>query len=330
MADITVLGSGGWGIALGLTLFENGHNVTLWTKFSEEANSLNAARESKLLPGITIPKEIAITTDTSSILTCDIAVMAVPSFAVRETAKLLKNKKNGIIVNVAKGFEKESLKRLSVTIEEETTLPVIVLSGPSHAEEVARKVPTSLVAAGNNYDDVHTVIKTFSCQTLRIYSTNDKCGVELGGALKNVIAVAGGFCDGLQLGDNTRAALITRGLVEIARLGTAMGADEKTFAGLSGLGDLIVTCTSKHSRNHRFGELVAKGMDVNEALKTVGTVEGYHAAALTMKLAKKYNVTMPITAECCKVMYEGMPVKDAVKHLMTRPVCDETETTWIK
>ncbi len=330
MADITVLGSGGWGIALSLTLYENGHNVTLWTKFTEEAEMLNEKRESPLLSGVPIPRQIEITTNANCIKKAAIVVMAVPSFAVRETAKLLKDKTSGIIVNVAKGFEKGTLKRLSEVIKEETKAPVVVLSGPSHAEEVARKVPTSLVAAGEEKENVIQIMHAFSCPTLRVYSSNDICGVELGGALKNVIAVAGGFCDGLDLGDNSRAALITRGLAEIARLGTAMGAAEQTFAGLSGLGDLIVTCTSRHSRNHRFGEYVAKGMSVSEALKTVGTVEGYHAASMTMELAKKYGIEMPISEICYKVMYENFDVKKAVEYLMTRPNRDETETTWIK
>ena len=330
MYNITILGSGSWGIALALTLNDNNHNVTLWTKFKEEAEELKTKRKSHLLPNITIPEKIKITTNTASINDADIVVIAVPSFAVRETAKLLKNKKNGLIVNVAKGLEKSSLKRLSEVISEETSLPVIVLSGPSHAEEVSRKVLTSLVDANENYDNCKIISKVFSNEYLRVYVNNDVRGVELGGALKNIIAVAAGFCDGLELGDNSKAALITRGLSEIARLGCKLGAKERTFAGLSGLGDLIVTCNSRHSRNHRFGELLAKGAKPEDALKTVGTVEGYHAAKLAIKLAEKLQVDMPITRQCYKVMYENANANEVIKELMTRPLKEENEILWIE
>lgn len=330
MYNITILGSGSWGIALALTLNDNNHNVTLWTKFKEEAEELKTKRKSHLLPHITIPEKIKITTNTASINDADIVVIAVPSFAVRETAKLLKNKKNGLIVNVAKGLEESSLKRLSEVISEETSLPVIVLSGPSHAEEVSRKVLTSLVAANENYDNCKIISKVFSNEYLRVYANNDVRGVELGGAFKNIIAVAGGFCDGLELGDNSKAALITRGLSEIARLGCKLGAKERTFAGLSGLGDLIVTCNSRHSRNHRFGELLAKGAKPEDALKTVGTVEGYHAAKLAIKLAEKLQVEMPIARQCYKVMYENANANEVIKELMTRPLKEENEILWIE
>lgn len=330
MANVTILGSGSWGLALALTLYDNKHNITVWSKFKDEVNELKTNRKSRFLPKIYIPEEIEITTKTDSLKTADIVVLAVPSFAIRDTAKLLKNKKEGIIVNVAKGLEEKSLKTLSQVIKEETSLPVCVLSGPSHAEEVSKKVPTSIVAANENFEICKTVIDAFSTPYLRIYSNNDVLGVELGGALKNVIAVAGGFCDGLELGDNSKAALITRGLNEIASLGCALGATEKTFAGLSGLGDLIVTCNSRHSRNHRFGELVAKGSKPCDALKTVGTVEGYHAAKQVIALAKKQGVEMPIATLCYKVMYEDLNVQDAMKILMTRPSKDESDFLWVK
>lgn len=330
MADITVLGSGGWGIALALTLYKNGNNVILYTKFKEEADELNKFRESKLLKGIVIPKKIKITTDTSSFNSADICVTAVPSFAVEDIAKLLKEKEKGIVVNVAKGFEPKTQKRLSEILKQYIKVPVAVLSGPSHAEEVARNVPTSLVVACEKQSVCHTVTETFSNENLRIYANDDICGVELGGALKNIIAVAGGFIDGLGLGDNTRAALITRGLTEIARLGVKMGAKQETFSGLSGLGDLIVTCTSVHSRNHRFGEKVANGLSVAEALKEVGTVEGYHAAKIVIKIKERYNVEMPICEQCFNVMYKNENVKDAIKSLMKRPQKDEHEISWIK
>ena len=330
MANITILGSGSWGLALALTLLDNSHNITVWTKFPEEAEELKLNRKSRFLPNVIIPKDIEITTKTDSFNDADIAVLAVPSFAIRETARLLKNKKTGIIVNVAKGLEADSLKTLSQVIKEETSLPVCVLSGPSHAEEVSKKVPTSIVAANENFEVCKTVIDTFSTSYFRIYSNNDVLGVELGGALKNVIAVAGGFCDGLELGDNSKAALITRGLNEIACLGCALGATENTFAGLSGLGDLIVTCNSRHSRNHRFGELVARGATPENALKTVGTVEGYHAAKQAVALAEKQNIEMPITTLCYKVMYENMNVNNAMKMLMSRPSKDEHDFLWVK
>ncbi len=330
MANITILGSGSWGLALALTLYDNNHNITVWTKFPDEAEYLLQSRKSRFLPGIYIPQEIEITTKTDSFNDADIVVLAVPSFAIRETAKLLKDKNKGIIVNVAKGLEAGSLKTLSTVIKEETNIPVCVLSGPSHAEEVSKKVPTSIVAANENFEVCKTVIDTFSTSYLRIYSNNDVLGVELGGALKNVIAVAGGFCDGLELGDNSKAALITRGLNEIACLGCALGATENTFAGLSGLGDLIVTCNSRHSRNHRFGELIAKGAAPQNALATVGTVEGYHAVKQAVTLAEKMNIEMPITNLCYKVMYEGLNVNDAMRMLMSRPSKDEHDFLWVK
>ncbi len=243
------------------------------------------------------------------------------SIAVRQTAKRLSAEKDfGIVVNVAKGFEKGSLLRLSQVIAEE--LPeakVAVLSGPSHAEEVARGIPTSVVVASDSAVTAQIVQSIMSGDNLRIYTSDDLIGVELGGALKNVIAIASGFCDGLGLGDNTKAALITRGLAEMARLGVCMGAKEYTFSGLAGIGDLVVTCTSQHSRNHRFGEKVGSGTPVNQALSEVGTVEGYYAAELAYSLAKKYKIEMPITEECYAILYENKDVKDVLNDLMRRP-----------
>lgn len=328
---ITVLGSGGWGIALAMSAERNGHSVTLWSPFDEEILELSTQRESKrLLKGIKIPEDIKLTTNISISENSDITIIAVPSIAVKETAIRLKEIKNpGIVVNVAKGLEATSLKRLSEVISDEITAPVVVLSGPSHAEEVARKVPTSLVASSKDLDSAKKVIDAFSNEYLRLYTNDDMVGVELGGALKNIIAVAAGVCDGLGLGDNTRAALITRGLTEIARLGVALGAKERTFAGLSGLGDLVVTCTSRHSRNHRFGELVGKKVDVDTALKEVGTVEGYYATALAYKLALSVGTEMPIISKCYAVLYENADVTEAIKDLMLRPIRDEHESLWI-
>ncbi len=328
---ITVLGSGGWGIALAMVASRNGHNVALWSPFENEVVELSKEREHKrLLKGVKIPEEIVITTDINVADNDDITVIAVPSHAVRATAKRIKDIKNpGVVVNVSKGLEEGSFKRLSEVIGEETNRPVVVLSGPSHAEEVSRSVPTSLVAASVNSKAASIAIEAFSCDTLRIYSNEDVIGVELGGALKNVIAVASGICSGLSLGDNSRAALITRGLTEIARLGVTVGAKERTFAGLTGLGDLIVTCTSLHSRNNRFGMLVGGGRDVKSALNEIGTVEGYYATEQAYKLAKKVGAEMPIIEQCYRVLYEGADVKTAISNLMNRPQKDEHESLWI-
>ncbi len=324
MSNIAVLGSGGWGIALAVAFDQQGHNVILWSKFEQEVNSLLATRSNeKLLRGVTISESIAITNDISFVANSDIIVIAVPSFAVRTTVANLKRivRADAVIVNVAKGFEPDSFKCLSTVISEE--LPdnkVVVLSGPSHAEEVAVGIPTSLVAASNDFAAAQYVQDEIISPTLRIYSHDDVIGVEVGGALKNVIAVCYGICDGLNLGDNTKAALMTRGLTEIARLAVKMGGKEETLAGLAGVGDLIVTCMSMHSRNHRFGILIGQGMTAEHALDEIGmTVEGYHCAAIVYKLAAMYGVNMPITEQCYNVLYRGASVKDAISTLMERP-----------
>ena len=326
MKKITVLGAGGWGLALAITLDNNNHSVTVWSPFEDEVSALSKYRENqKLLKDVHIPESIKITTDISSAEGSDITVIATPSFAVGETAKkLAKVKNHGIVVNVAKGFEKKTGRRLSEVIKQE--LPqsdVTVLSGPSHAEEVARRVPTMLTVAGENKNALKTVQEAFSNEFLRVYTNSDIIGVELGGALKNIIAVAAGVCDGMGLGDNSKAALITRGLAEMTRLGKKMGAKSTTFSGLTGMGDLIVTCTSKHSRNNRFGNLVGSGTSVKEALETVGTVEGYFACETAYTIAKSLGVSMPITELCYQLLFEEYPAKDIVKTLMTRPFREE-------
>lgn len=322
MAKITVLGSGGWGTALAVSAFYRNHDVYLWSPFDSEVNELNINRENiKLLPGIKIPNDINITSDITCAQGSLITIIACPSVAVRSVAKQLNTVENhGIVVNVSKGFEKDSLKRLSEVISEE--LPndkIAVLSGPSHAEEVARMIPTSLVATSKSFTAASILQDVLSSENLRIYTSNDIVGVELGGALKNIIAVCAGICDGLGLGDNTKAALITRGLSEMANLGVCMGADERTFMGLTGIGDLVVTCTSKHSRNNRFGNKVGSGMSVEEALKEVGTVEGYFATLMAYQLGQKYSVELPIINSCYKVLYENYAADLSVKELMTRP-----------
>lgn len=322
MAKIVVLGSGGWGMALGLSAYNCSHNVILWSPFEAEVQMLLSRRTNeKLLKDIYLPDDMDITTDLSAIESADLVVVAVPSSAVREVAKKIsKIGYSGIIVNLSKGLEEGSYKRLSTVIaEENTSCDVVVLSGPSHAEEVARNIPTSLVAAGESDRACKTVQDLLSSEFLRIYTCSDLIGVELGGALKNAIAICAGICDGLKLGDNSKAALITRGLSEMARLGVKLGADPLTFAGLSGIGDLVVTCTSRHSRNNRFGYKVGEGEDIQSALKEVGTVEGYYAAKVAYELAQKYGVDMPIIETCYGVLYEGKPIDSVVKDLMLRP-----------
>ncbi|MBQ2266092.1 MAG: NAD(P)-dependent glycerol-3-phosphate dehydrogenase [Clostridia bacterium] len=322
MAKITVLGSGGWGMALAISAYNNRNDVTLWSPFQEEVDLLLEKRTNeKLLRGVVLPEGIKITTDMSVVEGDTLTIIATPSIAVRSVAKQLSSYKNvGIVVNVSKGFEKGSLKFLTEVISEE--LPkakVVALSGPSHAEEVARNIPTSIVATSNSVVAAQTVQDIMSGGCLRVYTSTDLVGVELGGAIKNVIAIAAGCCDGLGLGDNTKAALITRGLSEMARLGVCMGANEYTFAGLTGIGDLVVTCTSRHSRNNRFGYKVGSGTPVKTALEEVGTVEGYYATEMVYQLAKKYSVELPIINECYALLYEDKPVNEVVKTLMNRP-----------
>ncbi|MBO5908528.1 MAG: NAD(P)-dependent glycerol-3-phosphate dehydrogenase [Clostridia bacterium] len=324
MARVSVLGAGGWGMALAIATAAR-HEVLIWSPFEEEISNLKTNRSNpKLLEGVFLPESIELTSDIQKISGSDITVIATPSFAVRETAQKLKGLDTGIITIVSKGFEKESLLRLSEVVKQELPLSAVVaLSGPSHAEEVSKKIPTMLTAASENRTAALAVQAAFSNEYLRVYTASDIVGVELGGALKNIIAIAAGVCDGMGLGDNSKAALITRGLSEMTKLGVKMGASAQTFAGLTGMGDLIVTCTSSHSRNNRFGYLVGSGTPVKEALQQVGTVEGYYAAYMANKLAKQYNVSMPICELCYQTMYEGMSIEDSVKSLMTRPFKDE-------
>lgn len=322
MSKISVLGSGGWGIALAISAYNNGCEVNLWSPFLEEVEMLRKKRTNeKLLKDIRIPDDINITDDLSCVEGDTLTIIATPSIAVREVCEKLSRQSDfGIIVNVSKGFEKGSLKRLSQVVTE--VLPdavVVALTGPSHAEEVARGIPTSIVAASDSKAAAQAVQNIMASDCLRIYTSGDIIGAELGGALKNVIAVAAGFCDGFGLGDNTKAALITRGLAEMSRLGVCMGAKEYTFAGLTGVGDLVVTCTSRHSRNNRFGYKVGSGVPIKEALSEVGTVEGYYAAEMAHDLALKYNIELPIIDECYKVLYENRDVNSVISALMTRP-----------
>ncbi len=325
MSKVTVLGSGGWGLALALSARHNNHDVTVWTPFDYEAEAICRDREhKKLLPGTVIPRDIVITTDLQKANGSDIVILAVPSTVIRSTAAKLKNIDCKIVVNVAKGIENGTNLRLSQVIAEE--LPgrkIVVLSGPSHAEEVARRIPTTVAVASLDFEAAKFVQEQLNSSFLRIYTNEDLIGVELGGALKNVIAVAAGFLDGLRLGDNTKAALISRGIIEMSRLGKAMGGKDTTFMGLTGLGDLVVTCTSEHSRNHRFGDLVGRGVSVKKALEIVGTVEGYFATETAYALAKEFNISMPIITECYRVLYKDGNVEESLERLMHREVGEE-------
>lgn len=331
---ITVLGSGGWGTALALLLLDNGNDVTLWSFDPKEAQVLRETRENPMLKGVPLPDALAITTAFDTVPDSELVVMATPSFAVRATARNVAPylREETIVVSVAKGIEKDTAKRLTEIIEEEIAgkCPVVALSGPSHAEEVGRKVPTGCVAASKDMKAAEKVQDVFMNPRFRVYTNTDVTGVELGAALKNVLALCCGISDGMGLGDNTKALLMTRGMTEMARLGVAMGGHKETFAGLSGMGDLIVTCTSMHSRNRRCGILIGQGKPVEEAIKEVGaTVEGYFAALSAHQLAKKMGVEMPICASAYAVLYEGQPVELVVEQLMTRSKRREVDESWI-
>ena len=327
---IAVVGSGGWGTALALTLLDNGHDVTIWSFDEKEAEILRTTRENPLLKGVLLPDALQITTDMAFLEDKELAVFATPSFAVRQTARAAAPylKDGTLIVSVSKGIEKNTSLRLSQVIDEETggRCRVVALSGPSHAEEVGRKVPTGCVAASPDRAAAEMVQDIFMNPYFRVYSSPDIVGVELAAALKNVIALCYGVCDGLGCGDNTRALLMTRGLTETARLGVAMGGKKETFAGLAGVGDLIVTCTSMHSRNHRAGILIGQGKSVEEALKEIGAVvEGYYATDTVKTLAAKYGIEMPISDGAYQVLYNGKKPQDVLVELMRRDKKHEIE-----
>ena len=330
MAKISVLGSGSWGLALALLLHNNGHEVLLWSARPENARKLREKRENPdRLPGVRLPDEIDVLTDMERALKDgDVTVLAVASPYIRSTAHKMapfvcKDQK---IVNVAKGIEEKTLKTLSEVIEEEIPQGnVAVLSGPSHAEEVGRGLPTTCVISAHSQETAEYLQSIFMSPVFRVYTTPDILGVELGGALKNVIALAAGTADGLGYGDNTKAALITRGITEIGRLGKKMGAQMETFYGLSGIGDLIVTCASKHSRNRKAGYLIGQGYTMEEAMKEVQmVVEGVYSARAARELAEKYEVEMPIITEVNRVLFEGKSAAEAVMDLMLRDKKVET------
>ncbi len=331
---IVILGSGGFGTSLAVTLFRCGYQVTLWSAFQSELDDIRKyGQNRKLLPGVAVDSSIVFSSDIHCADDADLILMAVPSFAVRSVSKQLGQiiKPGVVIANVGKGFEESTLMRLSEVIQSECpNNPIVALSGPSHAEEIARCVPTTLVAASTDRASAEYVQDLLMSTNLRIYVSDDIVGVELGGALKNIIALCAGVLDGMGLGDNVKAALMTRGLAEIARLGVAMGAHSSTFAGLTGMGDLIVTCTSMHSRNRRAGIFIGQGLSAEEAIKRVGmTVEGISAANAAYNLAQKNNVSMPIVEQLHEVLHNNKSVKDVVVDLMERPKRHENEKIWL-
>lgn len=321
---IGVIGAGSWGIALSVLLNKNGHDVTVWSIIPAEIEMLKTEHEHKdKLPGVILSDSISFTTDLeSTVKNNDILVLAVPSPFVRSTCKSMKSfvKEGQIIVNVAKGIEEETLMTLSEIMEQEIPqCKATVMCGPSHAEEVGRGIPTTIVVGAKERSVAELLQNTFMNEEFRVYTSPDVLGMEVGSALKNVIALAAGCADGLGYGDNTKAALITRGLAEITRLGTAMGGKAETFAGLTGIGDLIVTCASMHSRNRRAGILIGQGKTMQEAMDEVQmVVEGVYSAKAALALARKYNVELPIIEQINHVLFDNKPAKDAVRDLMLR------------
>ncbi len=335
MANVGVLGAGSWGTALSVLLSDNGHQVSIWSIDENEVSMLNEKREHELkLPGVKLPEDIIITGDLeAAVRGKDFLVLAVPSPFTRGTARKMKPyvAEGQIIVDVAKGIEESTLMTLSRQIGQEIPqADVAVLSGPSHAEEVGRKLPTTCVVGAKSKKTAEYLQSAFISNVFRVYTSPDILGIELGGSLKNVIALAAGIADGLGYGDNTKAALITRGIAEIARLGVKMGGKIETFSGLTGIGDLIVTCASVHSRNRRAGCLIGQGMSMQEAMDEVKmVVEGVYSAKAAAKLAREYGVSMPIVEEVNAVLFEGKSPAEAVNELMTRESRSENHTlTW--
>ena len=324
MANVGVLGAGSWGTALSVLLSDNGHQVTVWSIDEKEVKMLDEKREHlQKLPGVKLPQDMDITNDMEqAILGKDFLVLAVPSIFTRTTARNMCPyvAEGQIIVDVAKGIEESTLKTLSQQIEEEIPqADVAVLSGPSHAEEVGRKLPTTCVIGAKTRKTAEYLQSMFLSKVFRVYTSPDILGIELGGSLKNVIALAAGIADGLGYGDNTKAALITRGIAEIARLGVKMGGKIETFTGLTGIGDLIVTRASVHSRNRKAGYLMGQGKSMQEAMDEVKmVVEGVYSAKAAASLAQKYDVSMPIVMEVNKVLFEGKAPAEAVDDLMLR------------
>lgn len=332
MSHISIIGAGSWGTALALVLHKNNHQVTIWSTLKEEVTLLDQTRENPTkLPGIHIPEDIRITGDLDTACQGNaMLVFAVPSVFIRATARLAAPfvSPGQIIVNVAKGIEEQTLDTMTDIISEEIPqADVAVLSGPSHAEEVSREIPTTVVVGAHSPETAKQIQDVFMNDVFRVYSSSDMIGIELGGALKNVIALAAGVVDGLGFGDNTKAALMTRGIAEMSRLGAAAGGRMETFAGLSGIGDLMVTCTSRHSRNRRAGYLIGQGASMSQAMEAVQmVVEGVYSAKAAKTMAEKYGVSMPIVDEVNKVLFEGKTANEAMKDLLTRDRKEEFDS----
>ena len=325
---VSVVGSGAWGTALAIRLHKNGHDVTMWTFEKDLIEEMEQTRRNPRLPNAELPEGLKISGDYACVRGSKLVVIASPSFPMRSVCRGVAPyiDEDAVVVSVTKGIEDGTCKRMSQIVADETGKKVVVLCGPSHAEEVALDMPTGCLAACEDQALAEFVQDAFMSEYFRIYTSSDPVGAELGAALKNVIALCAGVCDGLGAGDNTKAMLMTRGLTEIARLGVAMGAHKDTFAGLTGVGDLIVTCTSMHSRNRRAGILIGQGKDVQEAMKEVGAVvEGYYAAKSAWALAQKMGVEMPITEAAYKVLYEGLSAKDMTHQLLNRSKKAESE-----
>ena len=324
MAKVSIIGAGSWGTALALLLHKNGNEVTVWSKFEPEIQMLKEHHEHvDKLPGVKLPEDMVFTTDLeAAIKGKNLMVLAVPSTFTRETSQVMAPyvSEGQIIVNVSKGIEESTLMTLSEVIEEEIPkATVAVLSGPSHAEEVGKGIPTTIVVGAKKKRVAEYVQNLFMNEVFRVYISPDVLGIELGAALKNVVALAAGIADGLGYGDNSKAALITRGMAEISRLGIAMGGKAQTFSGLTGIGDLIVTCASMHSRNRRAGILIGQGKTMDEAMAEVKmVVEGVYSAKAAIALAKKYDIQLPIIEQVNLVLFEGKNAAEAVKDLMLR------------
>ncbi|MCM1165236.1 MAG: NAD(P)-dependent glycerol-3-phosphate dehydrogenase [Lachnospiraceae bacterium] len=331
MAKIAILGCG-YGTALGVLYTKYGHEVTTWTKFDREAEQLRTEREHKrLLPGVKLPDALGVTTDPSCVSGADIVAVCIPSAFYRDAVRSVKPyiTKSTVLVNASKGLEEATGKRLSELLREELPEnPVAVITGPCHAEEIARFVPTTEVCAAYDPDAARYIQTTLSNECYRIYVNDDVAGCELGGVLKNPIALGCGIARGMGLGDNTVAALMTRGMTEITRLGVALGANWKTFTGMAGIGDLIVTCTSQHSRNYRAGYLIGQGVPAAEAVNRVGTVEGYLNGKTAFRLARERGIDTPIIEQIVNVCYNGSDPRGSINALMTRESKHEREVFW--
>lgn len=332
---IAVIGSGSWGCAIASVLAEKGNDVALWSYFAQESENLKKHRENKQnLPGLILPENVTYTSDLKTAVTdCPVIVMVTPSSVIGTTAEAMAPfvQDGAVVVCASKGFDSKTQKTLTETIKDAVPkVTVAALSGPSHAEEVAKKMPTMLVAACEDLSVAKMLQDLFMTDNLRIYTSTDVLGVELGGALKNIVALCAGISDGLGFGDNTKAALMTRGMTEITRLGIAMGASLSTFSGLSGIGDLIVTCTSMHSRNRRAGILIGQGKSKDEAMNEVNmVVEGVYATKEAYKLSKRLGVEMPLTEQAYRVLFEGASPRESVEQLMTREKKHESDNGFV-